>query len=125
MADKFAATAPALAKQLQEALVLAQTSVDDIVDFMNNAPEKAAAGACAYLNQMSCTLGAVAVAENHLAASAALTDVDNASLPETFYQAQRHITEAYFAYVLPQIHGYAENLHAGADAILAMPLDAF
>ncbi|WP_066566060.1 acyl-CoA dehydrogenase [Snodgrassella sp. CFCC 13594] len=125
VADKLAGVHSAMAKQLQAALTLAQTSVDDMVSFMQETPEKAAAGACAYLNQMSCTLGAVAVAENHLAAGAALTDVINAPLGADFYQAQQQVAEAYFAYVLPQIYGYAENVHTGADAILALPLDAF
>lgn len=125
VADKLAATDAAMADRLKAALALAEQSVADVLSQMSSNPELAAAGSNAYLNQMGCTLGAVALARAYLAAGEALSDVANAALAEDFYQTQQQVAQVYFAYVLPQIHTYATQVNSGGDAILAVPLAAF
>ena len=125
VAAKLAGVDAELGAQLQQALALAEQSVADILAQMASNPELAAAASNAYLNQMGCTLGAVALARAHLAAQDALADAANAPLGEDFYQTQQHVTQVYFTQVLPQIHTHAALVHSGSPALLAVPLASF
>ncbi|WP_274572035.1 acyl-CoA dehydrogenase family protein [Neisseria leonii] len=108
------AGAAELADSLTQALDAAEASVAQIVRAMAAEPEAAAAASHAYLHQMACTLGAVALAREYAAAEAE-------TFGETFVRARRQITEGYFAYVLPQVHTYAVQVLHGSGAVLAAP----
>ncbi|UOO82251.1 acyl-CoA dehydrogenase [Uruburuella testudinis] len=125
VAAQLAQSQPALADALQQAIILAERSVADIVAQMSGQPALAAAASNAYLQQMGCTLGAIAEARAYLAAADALAGKAQAPLGEAFYQAQQHTAKVYFAYVLPQVNTFAEQVHHGGEALLAMPLDAY
>lgn len=106
------AGAAQLAEALQQALASAETSVEKIVQDMAQQPEAAAAASNAYLQQMGCTLGAIALAREYVSAEAE-------AFGETFVRSRRQIAEGYFAYVLPQIHTYAAQVLHGSAAVLA------
>lgn len=110
--DKLKHIAPHHADTLQVALNMAQGSVAQIIEQYTRAPEQAAANAHAYLNQMACTLGAVALAREYVAAD----ECDNAD----FARQRRDLAQVYWAYVLPQIHTYAAQIaHAGEVLLTA------
>lgn len=125
LAAQLAETEPALAESLQHAIALAERSIADIVAQMNEQPALAAAASNAYLQQMGCTLGAIAEARAWLAAADALAGKTEAPLGNDFYQAQQHIAKVYFAYVLPQVHTFAAQVHGGGEALLNMPFAAY
>ena len=118
VAAELAAAAPDLAATLSQALQLARRSVALILSQYAARPELAAVNADAYLRQMGCTLGAIALAREYLAADG------NSGFGTEFDQARRHTAQAYFAYVLPQIHTCAAQIEHGGDALLAVPLGA-
>lgn len=99
------------ARTLQVAMEAAQHSVAQIVEQFSRAPELAAANADAYLKQMACTLGAVALAREYLAAD----ECDN---PD-FARQRRDLAQVYWAYVLPQIHTYVAQIGAAGEVLLA------
>ena len=49
----------------------------------------------------------------------------DAPLGEAFYRAQQHTAQVYFAYVLPQVHTFAAQVHSGGEALLAVPFEAY
>ena len=125
VAAQLAAAEPALAEPLLQAIALAKQSIADIVAQMHEQPALAAAASNAYLQQMGCTLGAIAEARAYLAAAAALDGETDAPLGDDFYKAQQHTAKVFFAYVLPQVHTFAEQVHSGGEALLAMPFEAY
>ena len=70
-------------------------------------------------------LGAIALARGWLAAADALAGRTDAPLGEAFYRAQQHTAQVYFAYVLPQVHTFAAQVHSGGEALLAVPFEAY
>ena len=125
IAQTLAAAAPDLAASLLQAIAAAEQSVADIVAQMGEQPALAAAASNAYLQQMACTLGAIALARGWLAAADALAGHADAPLGEAFYRAQQHTAQVYFAYVLPQVHTFAAQVHSGGEALLAVPFEAY
>ena len=125
IAQTLAAAAPDLAASLLQAIAAAEQSVADIVAQMGEQPALAAAASNAYLQQMACTLGAIALARGWLAAADALAGRTDAPLGEAFYRAQQHTAQVYFAYVLPQVHTFAAQVHSGGEALLAVPFEAY
>ena len=125
VAAQLAAAEPALAESLLQAITLAEQSIADIVTQMHEQPALAAAASNAYLQQMGCTLGAIAEARAYLAAAAALAGETEAPLGDDFYKAQQHTAKVFFAYVLPQVHTFAAQVHSGGEALLAMPFEAY
>ncbi|MFV2030317.1 acyl-CoA dehydrogenase [Neisseria sp. S1] len=119
VAQEIAAQAPVMAESLRQALTLARQSVAAVVAQMAETPELAAAVSHAYLHQMGCALGAVAMARHWLAAQ------NEAVGEEEFYAAERHTAQVYFAYVLPQIQTYAAQVVNGGETLMAVPLSAF
>ncbi len=115
-----------LGSRLDEALLLAEKSVDYVVKaFADNNPNPAAAGSMAYLMQLSTTVGAVEMARAYLESENALSDIDNAMLSAEFYQAKKRQVEVYFGYVLPNIYTYSSQLLKGADSILNVPFEDY
>ncbi|MDO5639609.1 MAG: acyl-CoA dehydrogenase family protein [Neisseria sp.] len=125
VAAALAAAEPELATALLNAIALAEQSIADIVAQMGEQPALAAAASNAYLQQMGCTLGAIAEARAYLAAADALAGHAEAPLGNDFYQAQQHIAKVYFAYVLPQVNTFAAQVHGGGEALLAIPFEAY
>jgi acyl-CoA dehydrogenase len=122
IAAKLEALNNALGHQLNEALVLAEKSVDYVVnEFVQNRPDHAATGSLAYLMQMGTTIGAVEMARAYLVSDEALKDIDNAMLSEAFYEAKKRQTAVFFNHVLPNVQTYSYQLLAGADSILSVP----
>ncbi|EGY53258.1 acyl-CoA dehydrogenase [Neisseria shayeganii] len=115
-AERLAAADAGLADTLRQALAAARSSVSTILAQYTANPELAAANAHAYLHQMGCTLGAAALAKEYLAAG-------DSGFGEAFADARRHTAQAYFAYVLPQIHTYASQIASGGEALLAVPTE--
>ena len=125
VAAQLAKAEPALAESLLHAIELAEQSIADIVTQMGEQPALAAAASNAYLQQMGCTLGAIAETRAYLAAAAALAAEADAPLGDDFYKAQQHTAKVFFAYVLPQVHTFAAQVHSGGEALLAMPFEAY
>lgn len=119
-ANELATVEPATAEPLQRALELAERSTSLLVQQHETNPAATALNAAAYLEQISLTLGADALAQNFLAARNA-----EARFGSAFCQAQQHTARAYLAYVLPQAHACAERIRQGAEPLLAVPFEAF
>ncbi|WP_037586361.1 acyl-CoA dehydrogenase [Stenoxybacter acetivorans] len=125
LAAKLSGDAEDLAENLTQALRLAESGVDWVLNNTATQAQQVQAGANAYLQQMACTLGAIAMARHYLAAQEALADVDNAPFDEDFYHSQQHIVRVFFAQILPKIHTYAAQMQYGSKAILDLPAEAF
>ncbi len=126
IARKLEAVNKTLSMKLIEALTLAEKVVDYIVaEFAAGRPDEAAVGSLPYLMQMGTTIGAVEMARAYLASHEALQDVDNAMLPEAFYEAKKRQVDVYFDYVLPHIHTYALQTLKGASSILNVPFSDY
>lgn len=117
-AAELAAVLPEAAADLQ--LVLAQA--EQSVAFMTNAEaaaEQTAAAAYPYLQQMACTLGAVAMAQNYLAA------VPDDTFDADYCRAQQQLALFYFAHIMPKAQSFALQVHEySAKVLLDFPQEA-
>lgn len=90
----------------------AETVVDTVLAQYAENPQYAAANACAYLNQMACTLGAVALVREYLAA----LSIEDAEAG--FVKKRQDWVRVYAACILPEAEAFARRVCGGAAEAL-------